>query len=470
MGNDAKPIAVGPGAGVTAVVDGPQITVSLNMMFLCQGSHWANQPIEGATVEVKGGSPKATSSTLGFAVLKLAAANLGKITLLISQIEAESSAALAGPSLAQAQNPAPWLFRSFEVDLEIDQNGIVDKSVPVARLTVAPDGPPYALVYKSSKKLLELDWRPDFLRAFTRRPRAAKKDVSCLVLHHTGGATTGSALNTFIVAADRSGKKSKSSTKVYGTPAGQEGKLGAHYVVVPDGHVIKLGHETEVMDHAGPSIWQGEKAVNSHGVGIEIVHVNHTTGYQSIGKTLFDDEGFPAAQMKSVARLVKEISAAYTGITRHRVVGHGDIAVKSASNFVLGRKGFEPDIHFDWKALEDLGYCRKPVDLPAPTPPLYGLAGPGKRHTSGGTKAGPYILELKKDLFEIGYSVSPKEITASTQLTDDTYDDALAWAVQAFEFRYLSGSRAKDCTWPRGGHLYWETAVLIKRVLADSGA
>jgi N-acetyl-anhydromuramyl-L-alanine amidase AmpD len=446
------------------------ITIRLAMIFSTGTHKWTpidNYPVPGATVEVAGTTVTCKpSNRFGITTLKVEQSLLGKRVLKVSPQEAQNSGGPAGPSIGVAKNPEPILLRPFEVELGFNAEGIICDPLPTIK-DATPEEPPYVKIYDCKPTVLTIDWRPDFIRALTRNARPPKQEISVVVLHHTGGPAIGSALSSFIDL-----KK--------GTPASKPGKYAAHYIVNPDGHVVKLAHESEATDHAGHAYWQGEVAVNSFSVGIEIVHEMHESKTQLPTSTTFAADGFSDAQYDSIIRLVRELCAACPKITRDRVVGHGEIAVASAKSCRLGRKGFEPDIHFDWPRLEEAKLCRAPKAAAAATPispPLgspppaadetyYGLK-QGQRITCGGKSKGAAILELKKDLFEIGYSISDSKITSSAAIQDDTYDDATSHAVLAFEYRYFSGSRALEMSWPNNGHLTWQTGKRIKEVLND---
>src|SRR5690606_26695646 len=131
----------------------------------------------------------------------------------------------------------------------------------------------------------------DWIKA-ANRAAIANKVNDFLVIHRTGGLSIGSALNTFTNPAN---------------------VTGIHYLLDVDGHVVKLVHESDRVNHTGPSFWLGSTQANQQSVGIEVVHGGNGD--------------FPAAQYATLLRLVGEIRAAHTGIVRQRVVGHSDIAV-----------------------------------------------------------------------------------------------------------------------------------------------
>lgn len=119
-------------------------------------------------------------------------------------------------------------------------------------------------------------------------------DVSVLVLHYTGMKTGQGAIDKL---------------------RNPESKVSAHYVVDEDGAVYHLVKEEMRAWHAGVSSWCGEKRVNHHSIGIEIVNPGHEYGYRP----------FPDVQMKSVIALSKDILSRHK-IPARNVVGHSDVA------------------------------------------------------------------------------------------------------------------------------------------------
>lgn len=108
-------------------------------------------------------------------------------------------------------------------------------------------------------------------------------------------------------------------------------KVSAHWVVEEDGRVFRLVPEDRRAWHAGVSRWAGEGALNDVSIGIEIVNPGHEWGYRP----------FPAAQMATVERLVREAMARWS-IRPERVLGHSDVAPT--------RKD-DPGELFDWRRL-----------------------------------------------------------------------------------------------------------------------
>lgn len=146
----------------------------------------------------------------------------------------------------------------------------------------------------------------------------------CIVMHYTDMMTAEEALTRLCdLSADK--------------------RVSAHYLVDVDGTVYKLVDENKRAWHAGISWWQGEIDMNSRAIGIEIANPGHSNGYVP----------FPAAQMKAVAELSKQIMARHD-IPADRVLAHSDIAPS---------RKMDPGELFDWKGLADQGIGVWPVPL-----------------------------------------------------------------------------------------------------------
>jgi len=145
--------------------------------------------------------------------------------------------------------------------------------------------------------------------------------VDMLVLHYTGMKTAQEALDRL---------------------CNRDAKVSAHYVVDEDGTIYTLVKEECRAWHAGISYWRGHININQRSIGIEIVNPGHEFGYRP----------FPAAQMKSVAVLCKDILARHF-IPPQNVVGHSDIAPTRKE---------DPGELFDWKTLASLKVGLFPKD------------------------------------------------------------------------------------------------------------
>lgn len=150
--------------------------------------------------------------------------------------------------------------------------------------------------------------------------RAAGKTVSMIILHYTEM------------------KNAELAERLLSDPKAQ---VSAHYVVRKDGAIVQMVAEEKRAWHAGASFWQGETDINSCSVGIEIDNNGHAA--------------YPAAQIKALTALVKDIAARYNILPRH-ILAHSDIAP--------GRK-IDPGEKFPWAFLarEGAGHYVPPEPL-----------------------------------------------------------------------------------------------------------
>ncbi len=112
-------------------------------------------------------------------------------------------------------------------------------------------------------------------------------------------------------------------------------KVSAHYLIEEDGRVFHLVDEASRAWHAGLSFWRGEKDVNSHSIGIELVNPGHEFGYRP----------FPAAQMEALRALCLDIKNR-RDIPAENFLAHSDIAPMRRQ---------DPGEWFDWKGLATHG-------------------------------------------------------------------------------------------------------------------
>jgi len=135
----------------------------------------------------------------------------------------------------------------------------------------------------------------------------------------------------------------------------RDAKVSAHYMVDEDGTVLRLVGEERRAWHAGLSEWRGHENINQRSIGIEIVNPGHEFGYRP----------FPAAQMKMVATLCRDILARHPTIPARNVVGHSDIAPTRKE---------DPGEMFNWQTLSTLGIGlwpkHDPRHLPVPAESL----------------------------------------------------------------------------------------------------
>lgn len=109
------------------------------------------------------------------------------------------------------------------------------------------------------------------------------------------------------------------------------GRVSAHYVIDQQGRAVQYVDESKRAWHAGKSYWNGITDLNSHSIGIELVHAGH--------KAL--DLSYPDLQIQSLIELCKAIAARYD-IKPWDIVGHSDIAPE---------RKVDPGEFFPWDVL-----------------------------------------------------------------------------------------------------------------------
>ncbi len=145
-------------------------------------------------------------------------------------------------------------------------------------------------------------------------PRPPETPVDMLVVHYTGMASVGAALDRLCDAGAR---------------------VSAHYLIDEDGTIHHLVADSMRAWHAGESSWRGERDVNGRSIGIELVNPGHQFGYRP----------FAEAQMAALEDLAARILARHP-IPPRNVVGHSDVAP--------GRRR-DPGELFDWARLARAG-------------------------------------------------------------------------------------------------------------------
>ncbi len=289
-----------------------------------------------------------------------------------------------------------------------------------------------------------VDWRPKWISSPYKTPRPANGSVSMVLIHRTGSATIGSAINTFT--------------------GNNVNKTSAHYLVDTDGYVVNLVAETEQAHHAGSSWWSGQKDLNTISIGIEIVNAAG---------------GFTENQYVALIKLLKEIMGRNASITRHRIVAHSDIRVDKKSLMLSSDRGVCPGPDFEWSRLMNEQLSSRPdqsLYAEALIDSAYGSffkdnaggkLGFGKsdeKLVRPGTKQ-PYgiIKELQSDLKAIGYSINAQNGVTET----GTFDAATQAAVDRFRRHFMAGivrmTNNIDPTFDR------TTALALKRVVLDRG-
>ena len=239
------------------------------------------------------------------------------------------------------------------------------------------------------------------------------------------------------------------------------GLVSVHYLVTPKGEIYKFADDSKTTWHAGYSYWQGEEQMNSHSIGIEMVHKSGA---------------YPEAQLEAVTNLVKRIHNAFPGIPANRVIGHSDIGITRRAARPPkrhGRKSTDPGSRFPWERVEALGLGLQISDglvsssiysgffEEVPT----GTIRDGDRDDQqryGGTRRpgmNGIVREIQEDLGRIGYLTKP---------IDGHYGTITTWAVKMFQQHMFSGSRRENGTEHSGdGRVDQKTAEMIKRVIGE---
>jgi N-acetyl-anhydromuramyl-L-alanine amidase AmpD len=417
----------------------PKVTVELRIALSLASApgvvRWVEgNPVKSATVAVQGTTISGTTDAKGRARLAIMAPVTGRV-ITVDAATAEVSSGPAGPGHGAGGASAPrFQFRPFKVTVDTDANGFVPGTATISLAAIA-GSPPHALLLSLTKDKLTIDWKPDFIKSGNAK-KVASKTNDFLVLHRTGGNDIRNSINTFFNPSS---------------------KVCIHYLVDVDGHVVKLVHEDDAVNHTGPAFWQGRTDINGSSVGIE--HVNGGSN------------PFTAEQNTSSLRLVREIRAAHASIGRQQVMGHMDIACNSATNRSLSsRRIDDPGVLFQWDQFENANLVRRRA-VGVPTALVFGI-GPGQSVTFPGatrnrspTTLVPDFSGIQTALSAIGYSIAPDGVTVS-----GAFDQSLASAINAFQRRYFSGgNQAQAGVGFKLGRIDFETAVAIQAVQQDTG-
>ena len=270
------------------------------------------------------------------------------------------------------------------------------------------NGEVYPDLGRIRKQSLDIRLKPTWMKSPYNYDRGKQK-VDMIVVHKTGDAVIGPAINQFL-----------------------NGGTSAHYIVDRDGSVLKMVADEKAAGHAS-----NENAQNQSHWGKQTRLAWRSIGIENVGTT---KEGFTNEQYRSLIRLIQDLMKAHN-VPRHRVIGHSDILTDGLGSLSTLRVGC-PGRQFDWSLLENaqppIGLARtggmrggngpldgffqlmkqdpnatggKPLVLKAgdvdpkmvgdkPTPARFG----GKEYK--GISYTP-IKELQTCLAEIGYSVGP---------------------------------------------------------------
>ncbi len=162
-------------------------------------------------------------------------------------------------------------------------------------------------------------------------PRPAGAGVRFVVLHYTGMASGRAALRRLCDPASG---------------------VSAHYVIDEAGTILRLVPDERRAWHAGQGAWQDCTDLNSHTLGIELIHPGHDFGYRP----------FAGPQIDALCRLLEQLLVRYR-LAPAAVIAHSDLAP---------RRKRDPGEFFPWRTLARRGLAFWPEDPgnPMPVDPL----------------------------------------------------------------------------------------------------
>ncbi len=320
---------------------------------------------------------------------------------------------------------------------------IVWKNGALAQQPTVVDGLGRCRVIRFLPNLLEVDWKPEWVRAKNIVRRAARKTlrpqtgsvspvanaprIDAVVLHRTGKAKIGSSLSEFTTTV-----------------------ICSHYIIDVDGFVVMLVPDEYQGAHAGTgAVWDKEYVVNNFSIGIELVN---------------ESGPFPSVQMQALVDLLQKLVTEHK-IKRDRVLGHCEVEAltTNSAGLVANNRNDCPGREFDWTQLEKKGLALAPLAtrLPPhrffrdnPTQSLvqgnsdiklrYGKPAVGEPSKYAGT-----LRTIQDDLAAIGYEDEPsakqkKDLVAAGHkvfAVGGAYDDVMLRTVQRFQQRYLGDTR-----------------------------
>ncbi len=398
------------GAGVVGVFQFALGAPPQSTLLRVRNRLLTSENVAQATVEVapsSGASVSGVTGANGQVRLNLAGLPDGNYTLRVRHSNATTDP--VGPAIATATPRPARIWRPLDAAIVL-AGGRVQSSthadVSVAGGTVT------------------INLQPVWISSPNHSARPAGTSVSMIIVHHTGGTTSQSAINTFL---------------------SQPAQVSAHYVIDTDGQVVKLVHESQIANHAGPAHWAGRDDINAISVGIEIVNAG---------------AAYPVAQYTALLDLLRSIRTAFPTIPARNIVGHSDIATNrgphnAANPRRLGRKSSDPGLTFEWSRLEAAGLGLEERFGP-PAPGIYGgffaqvangRLRSGDRdagHRYGG-QARPAITanvieELQQDLAATGYFCPVTRV----------FDLPTRMAVEMFQEHFFGQGRTPAANFVRG--------------------
>lgn len=392
--------------------------------FRVQNKYLENDRVANAIVSIHptaGGAAIATGTTNRWGNVAIDTASLTNGTYVLRITAPHTSLTEVGPATASMVAPPSRIYRILDIIITMMRSNVTAANIRADQLR-------NGTVQLGSNPRITAKLQPVWMQSPNHRDRGSVT-IDKVIIHHTGGNTTVSALNTFL----------------------SNGSTSPHYIIDKEGYIIKMVQETRVAYHAGRAKWRGSTTINDSSIGVEIVH---RAG------------DYPEAQYTSVIALLGRIQAAHTTVVRRNIIGHSDVGVDATER--LGRKATDPGLSFDWQRLEtnNLG-----LGLGA-TPTAAGLYGNfftiaadssfrlndnDATNIYGGvvreTVVGDPIQEIQNDLTTIGYSVGTP---------DGDYGQMTHWGIKMFQEHFHAGGRGPV----PNGRLDNATAVMLKRVVA----
>lgn len=325
--------------------------------------------------------------------------------------------------------------------------GVVESAEVTAPLP--KDRPAPAVVFwkglgeRKASQILHVDWKPDFLRrvAPKLRPKqhARTATIDLIMVHQTAGTNIGSALNTFLPPAKKS---------------------GAHFLNDLDGHVVRLADDHCFTQHGGGYAkvrtpeYDGTN-VNNRSIGIENVHADDSSHLDPA------ENPFTDAQYTSLISLLKALRAAYA-VTPRQVIGHQDATPKARC----------PGPHLDWPRLEKAGVSLAPSPVSATEIEVMfggffaGADGKARSLKFGDAeelfesririmRAGKSLVDglqqrpiecITRALFAIGYTPAEKIFQGGGGIDHrrGDFDKSLAFCLSQFVRHYATGARIRS--------------------------
>lgn len=396
--------------------------------FTVQNRYLGNNRIGGATIEIDPpmagiGNPAASGVThqqWGTCTINLRPPVITPGTHRVRVTAPHTHTQAVGPGLVNTVGRSR-IYRLFEFNIVVNAaGGITAVTVP------GTQGDNGAVTRQNNG--IQVAVQPVWMASPNRSGRGGTA-IDTVVIHHTGSPSTQSTLNTFLGQGN-----------------------SAHYVIDPQGRVIKMVLDADRANHAGAARWRGNRNLNSRSIGIEIQH-------------RAQDGNYPQAQYTALIALLQRLTAAHGGIQIRNIIGHSDIAIQGGR---LGRKQGDPGVNFHWEQIENANFGMIPGPLPAAANPPYGQffsqhAGDSlqltdndaTRRCGGAIRTAitdAPVRQVQQDLTDIGYHLGTP---------DGDFGRGTAAAVLMFQEHFFTGGR----NGPTDGRVNLATAEMIKRVL-----